>query len=266
MQLRQFFVDVAASRSFVDAAVVACAVSVAAMQTDHVHPPAVRDGYDGKRDVTRELCDALLAATRDVKNAEDMHRLVVHETARAAASHAAAEREMVTAATDAERTLTPIRDSVRMLTERLRGCGAHVRVARSATELAIAATNGHAAAENRFARGRRAYAEALVALAYVKASVVVALCDEDAVAAEATRLSAALDQCNLNSMNGELVVALEHITPKSDFIVARNDVCVACRCAVSVYADLAADTELIAGNYVDVHLDNEIELLVHQVP
>ena len=251
MQLHKFCIDAENSRSLVHDAIVACMTSVDEMQKDHLNPPAFRDGDGEKRDVTRELAEAFVAATRDTKDEEVAHGLAVHEKARATASHQATERELVMAATDAERTLTTIRDSVSAVTDRLLVSSARVNAARSATESAIATTNGHAAAENRFTNGKFPYADALVELTYIKASLVVALREEDAVAAEATRLADALDQYDLGSMKGGLVVALEHTSPAADFIVARNDVYDACRFVVSVYTDLADNHELIDGTYTD---------------
>ena len=241
MRRRQLRADAVISRSLVDDAIVECMTSVHAMQTDHMHPPPHSDGFDGVRDLTRNLAEDKREATREAKDAEDSRSLAVRENARALASHQAVERERDAAAVDAERTAKTIRDAVGVITERLRGSSAHVKAAHSTVESAIAAVNDHVAANDRLADERRAYAEALATLTYTKASLVVALRDECVVASEAASLMEALERYNLGSVKEELGVALQCIAPTNELIVAQNSVYEACRFVVAVYTDLTDD-------------------------
>jgi len=98
---------------------------------------------------------------------------------------------------------------------------------------------------------------------YTKASLVVALCDEGAVAAEAARLVKALEKHSLCSMKEEICAALQCIAPTDELLVAHDGVYEACLFVVSVYADLAADSDLVDGNISDAQLEMEIGLLMH---
>jgi len=262
MLLQKFRVNAVMSRELVDDAIKGCMISVRAMQTDHMHPPPPGDGFDGLRDVTRKMAEAKCEAAREAKAAEDNHGLAAREKASALASYQVLDDAVRAVGVDAQRTEKTLRDAVGVITERLRGSSALVEAARSVVESAIEAVNGHAAATDRFVNGQRAYAEALAALVYTKASLVVALRGESVVAAKATRVADTLVTYNLGSMKEELDVALRCIAPTDELVVAQNGVYEACRFVVSVYADIESDTDLVEGKPGDAQLDMNIGFLM----
>ena len=262
MLLQKFRVNAVMSRELVDDAIKGCMISVRAMQTDHAHQPPPGDGFDGLRDVTRKMAEAKCEAAREAKAAEDNHSLAAREKASASAAYQVLEHAIRAVGEDAQRTEKTLRDAVEKITERLRGSCALVEAARSAVESAIEAVNGHAAATDRFVNGQRVYAEALAALVFTEASLVVALCDESVVAAKATRVADVLVTYNLGSVKEELDVALQCIAPTDELVVAQNGVYEACRFVVSVYADLESDTDLVEGKTGDAQLEGDLAFML----